>query len=255
MIALATMPEYALDRNRVRDSLAALRLGHDGLEQFVGLLFDELETLREQIDDERLEIDDERHNVREAEARIAAERTQWETDRQHWHDTLQKRVVELEQDRLTLAGELEAERRRASELSQASADQQRHFVAERTQLTAEIRELQQRLATGSANGDTASASQNSSVENGAADASQPREKVRHEAPVDIVHAEELILKGGTGGRHGSTKSPRRQDPSSPAQRTAAAATNPMNADPVMGPLLSQFQKLQKDVARRREKKK
>jgi hypothetical protein len=256
MIALATMPEFALDRNRVRDSLAALRLGHDGLEQFVGLLFDELETLREQIDDERLEIDDERHNVREAEARIATERTQWETDRQHWHDTLQKRVVELEQDRLALVGELEAERRRGSELAQASADQQRHFVAERTQLTAQIRELQQRLATGSVNGDgAASALLHSSAENGAGDSVQPREKVRHEAPVDIVHAEELILKSGTGGRHGSTRSPRRQDPTSTAQRVAAAATNPTNADPVMGPLLSQFQKLQKDVARRREKKK
>lgn len=256
MIALATMPEFALDRNRVRDSLAALRLGHDGLEQFVGLLFDELEALREQLDEERLGIDEERHSVREAEARIAAERSQWETDRQHWHDTLQKRVVELEQDRITLASELEAERRRTSEMAQAATDQQRHFVAERAEFAAEIRELRQRLATPSTKRDgDAIPPPTQAGGDGGSDKIEISERLRHEAPIDIVHAEELILKSAAGGRQVPTSFPRRPDAPLPAPRTTGAGATPLHADPVMGPLLSQFQQLQKDVARRREKKK
>src|ERR1700674_621889 len=143
MIAQATLPESSLDRNRIRESLSALRLGHDGLEQFVGLLFDELESLREQLDEEQMRLDEQRHELREIEAQIAAERSQWETDRQHWHDALQKRVVELERDRLGLVNELESERRRTSEMAQAAADQHRQFVAERAEWAAEMRELRQ----------------------------------------------------------------------------------------------------------------
>ena len=167
--------------------------------------------LREQLDDERLGIDEERHNVREAEARIAAERSQWETDRQHWHDTLQKRVVELEQDRITLASELEAERRRTSEMAQAATDQHRHFVAERTEFAAEIRELRQRLATPSTKRDgDAIPPPNSAGGDGASDEIESSERLRHEAPIDIVHAEELILKSAAGGprfRHRFPASP------------------------------------------------
>ncbi|HKD37231.1 MAG TPA: hypothetical protein VKB78_10530, partial [Pirellulales bacterium] len=201
-------------------------------------------------------IDEERHNVREAEARIAAERTQWKTDRQHWHDTLQKRVVELEQDRLSLASELEAERRRASDLSQAAADQQRQFVSERAESAAEIRELRGRLAAGGATPDRdANAQHISNGEDEAANAPEPSGKVLREAPIDIIHAEELILKGAMDARPPSTPRTRRPDAAPQGPRTNAPGTNPLHADPVMGPLLSQFQKLQKDVARRREKKK
>src|ERR1700730_12277159 len=143
MIAQATLPEVGLERNRIRESLSALRLGHDGLEQFVGLLFDELESLREQLDEEKLRLDEQRHELREIEAQVAAERTQWETDWQHWHDALQKRVVELERDRLGLVSELESERRRTSEMAQAAADQHRQFVAERAESAAELRALRQ----------------------------------------------------------------------------------------------------------------
>src|SRR5438270_7685946 len=155
MIAPATFPEVGLERNRIRESLSALRLGHDGLEQFVGLLFDELESLREQLDEEKMRLDEQRHGLREIEAQVAAERTQWETDRQHWHDALQKRVVELEQDRLSLTSELESERRRTSEMAQAAADQHRQFVAERAEWAAELRELRHLLrgeATNKRNG-------------------------------------------------------------------------------------------------------
>src|SRR5260221_3976963 len=189
MLAPATLPEVGLERNRIRESLSALRLGHDGLEQFVGLLFDELESLREQLDEEKLRLDEQRHGLREIEAQVAAERTQWETDRQHWHDALQKRVVELERDRLGLVNELESERRRPSEMAQAAADQHRQFVAERAEWAAELREQRQSLPTHSA-AEGRDVRDEASKE--AAGGQEPETRI--EAPIDLVHAEEESLK-------------------------------------------------------------
>src|SRR5260221_2796644 len=182
MIGPATFPEVGLERNRIRESLSALRLGHDGLEQFVGLLFDELESLREQLDEEKLRLDEQRHGLREIEAQVAAERTQWETDRQHWHDALQKRVVELERDRLGLVNELESERRRTSEMAQAAADQHRQFVAERAEWAAEMRKLRQLSALDAADRELATTATTSGEQ------VEPLSVTRGEAPVDLVHA-------------------------------------------------------------------
>lgn len=234
MIAPATLPEPGLDRNRIRDSMAALRLGHDGLEQFVALLFDEFDTIREKLDDEQMRLDEQRHELREAEAQIDAERSQWETDRQHWHDALQKRVVELEQDRLSLTAELEAERRRTSEMAQAAADQHRQFVAERAEWAAELRDLRQ-MIRGEA----------------AVKLSGPPPR-KDETPVDALHADEEALKVDLKRIEAATSHP--VEMLIPAAvRSKPAASKPA-VDPVLGPLLSQFQQLQKDVARRREKK-
>jgi hypothetical protein len=249
MIAQATLSESSLDRNRIRESLSALRLGHDGLEQFVGLLFDELESLREQLDEEQMRLDEQRHELREIEAQIAAERSQWETDRQHWHDALQKRVVELERDRLALTAELESERRRTSEMAQAAADQHRQFVVERAESAAELRALRQARTAEPEGGEEGIAGQDSGSR------VEPGSGVRDEAPIDLVHAEEDALKVNLRRIEAETKHPAAEVVINPPSRPKAAPVNSYQADPVMGPLLSQFQQLQRDVARRREKKK
>lgn len=248
MIAQATLPEVGLERNRIRESLSALRLGHDGLEQFVGLLFDELESLREQLDEEKLRLDEQRHELREIEAQVAAERTQWETDRQHWHDALQKRVVELERDRLGLVSELESERRRTSEMAQAAADQHRQFVAERAEWAAEMRSIRQLSVGDSADRELATTATTSGEQ------IEPLSALRGEAPIDLVHAEEEALKVNL--RRIEVEPKRRTEESAIGllPRAKGALGVMFQVDPVMGPLLSQFQQLQKDVARRREKK-
>jgi hypothetical protein len=242
MIAQATLPETSFDGNRVRDSLSALRLGHDGLEQFVGLLFDEFDALREEFESDQTSLDEERQELRRSQAKIAAERQQWETDRQHWNDALQKRVVELERDKLSLATELESERRRSAEVAKAAVEQQRHFAEERAHWVAELKQLRER--TGADPGDVV--------------AEIPPAEVPPSAFAEISPAPELELaaaRGTVNGKHSakqyvaalSTKAAVASLPKSPA-------FNPFEADPVMGPLMSQFQLLQRDVARRRGKK-
>ncbi len=241
MIASATLPEPGVDPNRIRASMAVLRLGHDGLEQFVGLLFDELDTIRDQLDQEQMRIDGQRHEFREIEAQFAAERNQWEIDRQHWHDSLQKRVVELEQERLTLSAELETERRRTSELSQTTADQQRQFATERAELTAELRELRQMVRSETAGKRSTPVA-----------AARP---AKNETPVDALHADEEALKVDLKRVESATNHSLELLVAQAQRPPKSAHAKPTAVDPVMGPLLSQFQQLQKDVARRREKKK
>jgi hypothetical protein len=241
MIAQATLNETSFDGNRVRDSLSALRLGHDGLEQFVGLLFDEFDGLRDQLETDQASVEDERQELRRAQAKIAAERQQWETDRQHWNDALQKRVVELEHDKLALATELESQRHRSAEVAQAAAEQQRHFAEERAQWMAELRQLRERSGA------------------------QPCDAANGTPPVDPVEAKTndefdwTALYPPTDESRPSESRRLKEQRSGQATKPAAAAAtkppafNPFEADPVMGPLMSQFQLLQRDVARRRKK--
>jgi hypothetical protein len=237
MIAQATLPETGFDGNRVRDSLSALRLGHDGLEQFVGLLFDEFDALREEFESDQTSLDEERQELRRSQAKIAAERQQWETDRQHWNDALQKRVVELERDKLSLATELESERRRSAEVAKAAVEQQRHFAEERAHWVAELKQLRER--TGADPGDAVA-------------------EIPLPAFAEIGPAPELELAASRGAANGNHSA--KQYVAALSTKPVAAALpkspafNPFEADPVMGPLMSQFQLLQRDVARRRGKK-
>ncbi len=241
MIAQATLSETSFDGNRVRDSLSALRLGHDGLEQFVGLLFDEFDGLRDQLETDQASVEDERQELRRSQAKIAAERQQWETDRQHWNDALQKRVVELEHDKLSLATDLESERRRSAEVAKAAVEQQRHFAEERAQWMAELRQLRERSGA------------------------EPRDAVNGTSAIDPTETkinsdvDWATLYPQMNDSRPTDSRPRKEQPAGRPAKPAAVpapkppAFNPFEADPVMGPLMSQFQLLQRDVARRRKK--
>jgi DNA repair exonuclease SbcCD ATPase subunit len=237
MIAQATLPESEFGRAHLRDSLTALRLGHDGLEQFLGLLFDELDSLRDELDEEQARLDDERHQLREAQAQITAERNQWETDRQHWHDALQKRVVELEKDRLALAAELESERRRGAEMAEDFAEQRRQSADEQAALLGELRQLRISLDSRVGVG-----GHDSAIRERDGEADQAREKTSVQNAMDDAPRSKRARNSAS------------EDDDAPPSRKKAVPTNPIQPDPVMGPLLSQFQLLQRDVARRREKK-
>ncbi|HEV3418535.1 MAG TPA: hypothetical protein VG056_17055 [Pirellulales bacterium] len=237
MIAQATLPESGFGRPQVRDSLTALRLGHDGLEQFIGLLFDELDSLRDELDEEQTRLDDERHELRGAQAQIAAERTQWETDRQHWHDALQKRVVDLEKDRLALAAELESERRRSAEMADDFAEQRRQSADEQVEVSGELRRLRMLLDARVGAGGQGTGIRESEIE-----------------PEQAHEAAQVQSEKVDAPRSKREKSPVSENQDAPPQRKKPLTTNSTAPDPVMGPLLSQFQLLQRDVARRREKK-
>ncbi|HEV2969764.1 MAG TPA: hypothetical protein VGY55_07225 [Pirellulales bacterium] len=237
MIAAATLPESGFDRAIIRDSLAELRFGHDGLEQFLGLLFDELDSLREELDEEQARLEDERHQLREKQAQITVERNQWETDRQHWHDALQKRVVELEKDRLALAADLETERRRSEETAEDFAAQRRQAADDHADLSGELRQLRMLLDAKVSVGGLGPASEDLDDE-----PSQTNETARDQtSKSDSPHVNR-------------ERNPASQDCNALPPRKKPAPANPSQPDPVMGPLLSQFQMLQRDVARRREKK-
>jgi hypothetical protein len=237
MIAQATLPEAGFDGNRIRDSLSSLRLGHDGLEQFVGLLFDEFDALREELESDQTSVDEERQALQNAQAQIAAERQQFETDRQHWNDALQKRVVELERDKLSLAAELESERRRSEEAAKAVAEQQRQFAAERAEWMAEVRQLRDR----SKSDQNEHAGEIPRTEFNEGDANPVADTLEQCAPKN-------------SGRKAKSAATAPAVPVNVIQPPKAPAFNPFESDPVMGPLMSQFQLLQRDVARRREKK-
>jgi chromosome segregation ATPase len=236
MIAQAPLSESTFDGNRVRDSLSALRLGHDGLEQFVGLLFDEFDGLRDQLETDQASVEEERQDLRRAQAKIAAERQQWETDRQHWNDALQKRVVELEHDKLSLATELESERRRSAEVATAAVEQQRHFAEERAQWMAELRQLREHSPA---------------EQRDTANEMPPAAQKEAQPSVDIDWA--TLFPPTNESRAAKEQPTERSAKSAAAKAPKAPAFNPFEADPVMGPLMSQFQLLQRDVARRRKK--
>ncbi len=132
-------------RKQIERSLAAVRLGHDGLEQFLGLLFDELESCCERLDEERRTIAGDRRELADEQAHLSIERARWETDQQHEHRTWQKRIEELEHERSRRIAELEAERHRSAELTQTVAEQQRQITDEREEWTAEIHQLRSLL--------------------------------------------------------------------------------------------------------------
>jgi predicted nucleic acid-binding Zn-ribbon protein len=190
----------------VRDTLAALRAGHESLDLFVGQLFSSLESMRERLDQHDQRLKEERRKLADERERVLAERALWdEQKRQMIGDahgsSAADRVVELEHDRSSLEEELETVRRRCEELSDTVTEQKRQIAEERAEWTAEFRQLRKIL-------DKQSQILAQRVEHGPI------------PPLTVV----------------------------PAAPTAASD---VAIDPVLGSVVSQFQLLQKDAARRR----
>jgi hypothetical protein len=147
VIARLKSPDARAASDLIDDGFIALRLGHDGIEQFFGLLFDELEAYREVLDAERAAIDAERRKLGGSQARLAAEQAGWETEQQQLRRLLDQRMDEAENQRKILLAELEAERTRSGQLSHAFNDLQRQFAEHQAAWAAELRTLGARART------------------------------------------------------------------------------------------------------------
>jgi chromosome segregation ATPase len=192
-----------VDWTPVRDTLAALRAGHESLDLFVGQLFSGLEAMRQRLDQHDRRIKEERRQLVDERQRLVAEQADLATKRTRSSAgpaEVGPRVAELEQERATLEEELETVRSRCEELAEALAEQKRHNAEERAEWTAEFKQLRKIL-------DKQSQGAAQRVEQGKA----------------------------------AVAAPARQ----------AAAAERAAPDPVLGSVVSQFQLLQKDAARRR----
>jgi chromosome segregation ATPase len=202
-------PRFNVDWTPVRDTLAALRAGHESLDLFVGQLFSGLESMRERLDQHDRRIKEERKQLAADRKRLNDEQAELATKRSNPGDggavEAGGRLAELEQERATLEDELETVRKRCEELAEALAEQKRHNAEERAEWTAEFRQLRK-----------------------------------------IVDKQ---AQPGSGERH-------RASPAAAAAASAkdAAANERAKGDPVLGSVVSQFQLLQKDAARRRQAK-
>jgi predicted nucleic acid-binding Zn-ribbon protein len=209
--ALPPTPRLSVDWTPVRDTLAALRAGHESLDLFVAQLFSGLESMRERLDQHDHRIKEERRRIAEEREKLAAERAQWQAQK-HQVATespeSQRLLSELEQERGMLEEELETVRKRCEELAQTVADQKRQLTEERAEWTAEFRQLRKILDKQS----------QILIE---------RVEQNHAAPLAVVAASD----SGNG-----------------------AAAQRGGVDPVLGSVISQFQLLQKDAARRRQAK-
>lgn len=200
-----------VDWTPVRDTLAALRAGHESLDLFVAQLFSGLESMRERLDQHDRRIKEERRRIAEEREKLAAERAQWQAQKQHGASEApdSRLLTELEQERGMLEEELETVRRRCEELAQTVADQKRQLTEERAEWTAEFRQLRKILDKQS----------QILVE---------RVEQNQVAPLGVVAGPSDNVNGGAAQRGG--------------------------VDPVLGSVISQFQLLQKDAARRRQAK-
>ncbi len=139
--------EFSLPvEKQLKHSLAELRVGHDGLEQFLGLLFDELEDWCERLERQQQWVTDEQRAVLDQQSRLSMERARWETDQQHEHRVWQKRIDELERERVELMAELDELRAECAQLTKSISEQQRHFTEERREWTAELRHVTPRAS-------------------------------------------------------------------------------------------------------------
>jgi predicted nucleic acid-binding Zn-ribbon protein len=200
-----------VDWTPVRDTLAALRAGHESLDLFVGQLFSGLESMRERLDQHDRRIKEERRRVAEERERLAAEKAQWEAQRRSSVEVgsaSATQVSDLEHERAMLEEELETVRQRCEELSKTVTDQKRQLTEERAEWTAEFRQL--------------------------------RKILDKQSQVLVERVESNQSAPATAG--------------STAQSAPRLDAPLANADPVLGSVISQFQMLQKDAARRRQAK-
>ena len=223
----------------VKDSLRALKAGQESFARFVVDLFNDLDSMREQLlkveshlSEERRRLDAQRQQLVAQERQIAAEPA--EADSQ-----LQAKVAEMEQDRAALEEELENVRSRAVSMSQTITEQKRQMADEHAQWTAELRQLRRIL-------DKQATWIAQQTEGGLATWS----------PGGYGPAGVPIPGGFPPNVNQYPQNPAAVRPAEPEhwRRTVngASATAPQaHGDPVLGSVLSQFELLQKDVARRR----
>lgn len=224
----------------IQQSLAALRAGQESAARFVVELFNDLEAMQKRLVDVQSQLFADRDQLIEERQRLAAEQSApTERKANEADESLQAKVAELESDRSALEEELESVRERAVGMAQTLADQKRQMAEEHAEWAAELRQLRRIL-------DKQAAWISQHAEMGATwDANG--------APYSAAGTDGYALPSVPVNGHQANVGPApvsRPHPSYFPAASPGAATR--QADPVMGSILSQFELLQKDVARRRE---
>jgi hypothetical protein len=230
-VAVTQLPASRLhvDWTPVRDTLAALRAGHESLDLFVGQLFSGLESMRERLDQHDRKIKEERRQLAEERQKLAAERAQWQAQKQR---TLSdspsgERTAEAAQEQAALEEELETVRQRCEELAGTVAEQKRQIAEERAEWTAEFRQLRKILDKQS---------------------QLLAQRMDQHAPAPLAVVPAAAAHAPPNGSNGSNGANGANGSNGNGANVAAARGG---IDPVLGSVMNQFQLLQKDAARRR----
>jgi DNA repair exonuclease SbcCD ATPase subunit len=230
-VAVTQLPASRLhvDWTPVRDTLAALRAGHESLDLFVGQLFSGLESMRERLDQQDRRIKEERRQLAEERQKLATEKVQWQGQKQRnaSESPSGERVAEAEHERAALEEELETVRQRCEELAGTVAEQKRQIAEERAEWTAEFRQLRKILDKQS---------------------QLLAQRMDHHAQAPLAVVPAAVACAAPNGSNGTNSN----------GSNGASVSNGANVpaargaiDPVLGSVMNQFQLLQKDAARRR----
>jgi TolA-binding protein len=219
----------------VKQSLAALRAGQENFARFITELFADFESLTQKLCAAQAQLAQDENAVNctpldpnSAELSAASE-------------TPHAKVAELEEERRQLEEELENVRSHSVNMQQVIEEQKRQMAEENAGWTAELRQLRRILDKQA----TWIAQQRETSSQYAADL----EPQQFAAPAeDYPAGPPPILPIRTA------QNPNREIQQQPAamRPTGTAGHSPGHHDAVLGSVLSQFELLQRDVARRRD---
>jgi SMC interacting uncharacterized protein involved in chromosome segregation len=231
---VSTISTAQSDCASLKEALAALQAGQESYAQFVADLLAELEATQNKLRQAEAQIDQQNHELADLRNQQTAALQQAAESERSGDQALLNKVAELESDRQALEEELENIRTRAVDMAQTIADQKRQMSEDQTQWMGEFQQLRRILdkqtkwikeQTGRADG--AGRSAPASVERA------------FDLDLDVVgESAPAVPAGGAPTASPGLATPQR------------AGANP--SDPVIGSVLSQFEFLQKDVARRRK---
>jgi chromosome segregation ATPase len=220
------MPNASTVYSPIKQTLASLRANQESFANFIAELFDDVATMQQRLVEAHSELQKERDQIAEDRRLLAEERQLPRADDQA-DSELQAKVAELEQDRSALEEELESVRTRAVSMAETLATQKREMADESARWSAELRQMRRTL-------DKQAAWITQQTEINGAHAAASQDTVANGQPP-------FYTQNNNSGQRHPTSFPNAQ-PGVAARQT----------DPVVGSILSQFEMLQKDIARRRE---
>ncbi|HZZ27814.1 MAG TPA: hypothetical protein VFE46_07370 [Pirellulales bacterium] len=224
----------------LKQSLAALQAGQESYAQFVTDLFTDLETLHGRLLQAEAQMALQRQQLEELRSPLAEEFQPTLDENTENNAELEIRVAELESERQALEEELENIRGRAVNMAEIIAGQKRQMSDEHVQWMTELRQLRRILDK-----QTKWITQQSDL------AITPPTPPRRLAPLSAEHVASAVLQMEDEDYAAAAEEP---SPSSASYAPPPHSAGGSNPDPVLGSVLSQFEILQKDVARRRKQK-
>jgi hypothetical protein len=224
----------------VRDSLRALKTGQESFARFVVDLFNDLDSMRQQLLNVESHLSQERRRLDDQRQQFADEQHQLNARSAEINPELQAKMVEMEKDRRALEEELENVRNRAVSMSQTISEQKRQMADEHAQWAAELRQLRRIL-------DKQATWISQQTETGFA----PRPPSGYAGAGAPPPGGYPPVAGQPPQYPQSVQPPESEHWRRAGNGSAAAVASHGHGDPVLGSVLSQFELLQKDVARRR----